>query len=97
MGKERKPKVEVTEIFVAKACPSMTYWGIITRTQDDQGNPILFSRILMDDNGLLCAQSSDQKTLAQNLNLIARMHVFGGLHNDRGKTEEIFGSSFFLN
>jgi hypothetical protein len=97
MGKVKKPKVEVSEIFVAKACQSMIYWGIITRTQDEQGNPILFSRILMDDDGLLCAQSSDQKTLAQNLNFMAREHVFGGLHDDRGVTEEIFGSDFFLN
>ncbi len=96
MGKEKKPKVEISEIFVAKACVSMVYWGIITRTQDENGNPILFSRIMMDD-GLLCAQSHDQKILAKNLNCMARMVVFGGLHDNRGKTEEIFGSDFFLN
>ena len=97
MGKEKKPKVEVTEIFVAKACASMVYWGCITRTVDDLGNPVVFSRILMDDDGLLCAQASDQKSLANNLNTMARMIVFEGLHDERGKTEEIFGSDFFLN
>ena len=97
MGKEKKPKVEVTEIFVAKACASMVYWGIITRSVDDNGNPVVFSRILMEDDGLLCAQASDQKELANNLNSMARMIVFGKLHNDSGKTEEIFGSDFFLN
>ena len=97
MGKEKKPKVEVTEMFVAKACPTRVFWGIITRMSDDSGNPIVFSRILMDDDGLLCAQASDQKTLANNLNTMARMIVFKGLHDDRGKTEEIFGSDFFLN
>ena len=96
MGKEKKQKKEVTEMFVAKACQSMVYWGIITRTQDESGNPILFSRIMMDD-GLLCAQSHDQKILAKNLNCIARMVVFENLHSDRGRTEEIFGSDFFLN
>lgn len=97
MGKKKKDKIELTEMFVAKACSSMVYWGIITRMTDDSGNPIVFSRILMDDDGLLCAQSSDQKTLATNLNSMARMVVFGGLHSDRGKTEEIFGGDFFLN
>ena len=97
MGKEKKPKVEITECFVAKACSSMIYWGIITRSVDDNGNPILFSRILMDDDGLLCAQESDQKTLANNLNTMARMIVFQGLHEDRGVTKEIFGTDFFLN
>jgi hypothetical protein len=97
MGKEKKPKVEITECFVAKPCRGKIYWGIITRSEDDLGNPIVFSRILMDDDGLLCAQASDQKVLANNLNQMARMICFEGLHNDRGKTEEIFGSDFFLN
>jgi len=97
MGKEKKKKIEVTEMFVAKACKSMVYWGIITRSVDENGNPILFSRILMDDDGLLCSQASDQKVLANQLNTMARMVVFGGMHDDRGKTQEIFGSDFFLN
>lgn len=97
MGKTKKQKVEITEIFVAKACPSMVYWGIITRSVDENGNPILFSRILMDDDGLLCAQASDQKVLANNLNSMARMIVFEGLHDDRGVTKEIFGTDLFLN
>lgn len=97
MGKEKKQKVEVTEMFVAKACKNKVFWGIITRTVDDLGNPVVFSRILMDDDGLLCAQASDQKVLANNLNTMARMICFEGLHQDRGKTEEIFGSDFFLN
>lgn len=97
MGKEKKQKVEVTEMFVAKACPTKVFWGIITRSVDDFGNPVVFSRILMDDDGLLCAQASDQKELAKYLNCIARWIVFEGLHDDRGKTEEIFGTDLFLN
>ena len=97
MGDDKKKKVEVTEMFVAKACKNLVFWGIITRTQDEEGNPVLFSRILMPNDGLLCAQESDQKTLANNLNTMARMIVFQGLHDDRGITEEIFGSDFFLN
>jgi len=51
----------------------------------------------MMDDGLLCAQSHDQKILAKNLNCMARMVVFEGLHGDLGKTQEIFVSNFFLN
>lgn len=64
---------------------------------DEDGKPIVFSRILMDDDGLLCAQAYDQKELAKNLNSMARMIVFENLHSERAKTEEIFGSDFFLN
>ncbi len=97
MGKEKKQKVEISEMFVAKACKHKIFWGIITRSQDDLGNPVVFSRILMEDDGLLCAQASEQKELANNLNSMARMICFGGLHNDQGVTKEIFGSDFFLN
>jgi hypothetical protein len=97
MGKEKKQKVEITEMFVAKACPSRVFWGIITRSVDDFGNPVVFSRILMDDDGLLCAQASNQKELANNLNIMARMIVFDGLHDDHGVTKEIFGTDLFLN
>jgi len=97
MGKEKKPKIEVTEMFVAKACPSRVFWGIITRSVDDFGNPVVFSRILMDNDGLLCAQASDQKVLANNLNQMARLICYQGLHSDHGITKEIFGSDFFLN
>jgi hypothetical protein len=97
MSKEKKQKVEVTEMFVAKACKNLVFWGILTRTTDENGNPILFSRILMDDDGLLCAQASDQKELANNLNTMARMICFEQLHEDRGVTKEIFGTDLFLN
>jgi hypothetical protein len=97
MGKEKKQKVEITEMFVAKACPSRVFWGIITRSVDDFGNPVVFSRILMDDDGLLCAQASDQQTLATNLNCMARMICYQNLHSNRGVTKEIFGADFFLN
>jgi hypothetical protein len=95
LDKEKKLLVEVTEIFVSKACKHKIFWGTITRTIDDFGNPVVFSRILMDDDGLLCAQASDQKELADNLNSMARMIVFEGLHDDRGKIEEIFSTDFF--
>ncbi len=97
MDKEKKQRVEITEMFVAKACKNRVFGGIITRTVDDLGNPVVFSRILMDDDGLLCAQASDQKELANNLNKMARMVYFEGLHEDHGVTKEIFGDDFYLN
>ncbi len=45
MGKEKKQKVEVTEMSVAKACPTRVFWGIITRSVDDFGNSVVSSRI----------------------------------------------------
>jgi len=52
---------------------------------------------MIDNDGLLCAQASDQKTLAKILNSMSRMIIFERLHEDQGVTKEIFGSDFFLN
>lgn len=97
MGKEKKQKIEITEMFVAKACPARVFWGIITRTVADDGTPILFSRILMDDDGLLCASAENQKVLSKHLNELAKMVCIGNLHSDSGVTKEIFGNALFLN
>jgi hypothetical protein len=97
MGKEKKQKVEVTEMFVAKAYKHKIFWGIITRTVDDLGNPVVFSRILMDDDGLLCASAENQKVLSKHLNELAKMVCIGNLHSDSGVTKEIFGNALFLN
>ena len=97
MGKEKKQKVELTEMLVAKACPSSIYWGIITRSQAENGNSIVFSRILKENDDLLCAQASNQKELANNLNSIARMICIERLHEYRVVTIEIFGTDLFLN
>ena len=96
MGKPKKQKIEITEMFVAKACPTRVFWGIITRRVDENGNPVVFSRILMDD-GLLCASAENQKILSENLNFLAKLVCFTPLHEDHGIVEEIFGTDFFLN
>ena len=96
MGKTKKQKIEITEMFVAKACPARVFWGIITRRVDENGNPVVFSRILMDD-GLLCASAENQKILSENLNLLAKLVCFTPLHEDHGVVQEIFGTDFFLN
>ena len=96
MSKAKKQRLEFTEIFTAKACPSRVFWGIITRREDEDGNPVVFSRILMDD-GLLCANAENQIILSKNLNELAKMVCFGQLHNDHGIRKEIFGSDLFLN
>jgi hypothetical protein len=96
MGKAKKQKIEITEMFVAKACPARVFWGIITRRLDENGNPVVFSRILMDD-GLLCASAENQQILSKNLNLLAKLVCFTPLHEDHGVVEEIFGTEFFLN
>ncbi|MGA2407745.1 MAG: hypothetical protein ABSF81_13495 [Bacteroidales bacterium] len=97
MSKENKGRFEVTEMFTAKACKNKIFGGIITRMVDDNGNPVVFSRLLMDDDGLLCARAENQKILGKNLDEMCRMICYEGLHDDRGVTKKIFGADLFLN
>ena len=55
------------------------------------------SRILMDNDGLLCASAENQKVLGKNLEEMCVMICDPGLHNDRAVIKEIFGGDFFLN
>jgi hypothetical protein len=97
MGKAKKDKVDVIEMFVAKPNKDRVYFGCIKRSRNEKDEMNLFSRIAMPDGGVLCANESDQLILAKNLDEMARMICFQNLHSNRGVSEEIFGTDFFLN
>jgi hypothetical protein len=97
MSKKEHDRFEITEMFMAKANSDRCFYGIIKRFKDNDGNPMVFSKIVMPDDGYICAQCNDQKTLGKNLDNMCVMIMDMGLHNDSGKTTEIFGMDFFLN
>jgi hypothetical protein len=97
MSKKEKERFEISEMFMAKATSNRCFFGIIKRGNDHDGNPVVFSKIVMPNDGYICAQSDDQKTLGKNLDEMCIMILDRGLHNDCGKTTKIFGSDFFLN
>jgi hypothetical protein len=94
MDKKSKDRFEITELFMAMAGKDRCFTGIIKRLKDIEGNPFVFSRIVMPD-GLLCA--TDQKALGENLDKMCVMILDKNLHGDTGKSTEIFGTHFFLN
>jgi hypothetical protein len=48
-------------------------------------------------DSLSYAREDNQEALGRNLNLMAKYIVDGNLHDNCGKTIEIFGSKYFLN
>jgi hypothetical protein len=90
-------KVEITEMFVAKPDKDRIYFGCIKRSRNEKGEMNLFSRIAMPDSGMLCANETDQKVLAKNLNEMAVMILDKNIHNDAGISTEIFGLKFYHN
>ena len=93
---QKQLKIEITEMFCAQIDGDRMYTGCIKRLRDANGNPVVFSRIVMPD-GLLCAREDNQEALGLNLDKLCKMVVDEGLHNDTGVYSEIFGTYFYLN
>lgn len=95
-NKYNKDQFEITEMFMAQADHDRCFYGIIKRSKDADGQPHLFSRIIIND-GIIQARASDQKVLSRLLDEMCIMVLDLGLHKDAGVQVEIFGSDFFLN
>ena len=96
MDKKKKEKLEITEMFGAQPDKDRFFTGCIKRLRDRNGNPFVFSRIVMPD-GLLCASAEEQQELSNNLDKMCKMVLDGKLHNDAGAKATIFGTYFYLN
>lgn len=97
MDKKSKDRFEITEMFCAQIDKNRSYFGCIKRGRDAEGNQFVFSRLVMPNNGLLCARETEQEALGANLDKMAKDIVDGNLHGDCGKSIDIFGSKYFLN
>src|ERR1035437_4907952 len=97
MSKKEKEGFEICEMFMAKAEKYRCFFGTIKRFEVEDGNPLVFSKIVMPNDGYICAQAKDQKVLSKNLNQICIMILDKNLHGDAGISTEIFGGRYFLN
>jgi hypothetical protein len=96
MDKKSNDQFEITEMFMAQADHERCFYGIIKRSKDSNGNPHVFSRIIIND-GLVQACASDQKTLGKILDQMCIMVLDYGLHDDAGKRIKIYNADYFLN
>jgi hypothetical protein len=96
MDNKSKDRFEITELFMAMAGKDRCFTGIIKRLKDAEGNPFVFSRIVMP-NGLLCARETEQKQLGKNLDRMCVEICDKNLHGDTGVTIKIFDADFYLN
>jgi hypothetical protein len=97
MSKKEEERIQITEMFMAKADRDRCFFGIIKRFDDQKGNPVVFSKIVMPNDGFICAQANDQKNLGNNLDEICIMILDKNLHDNAGVKTKIFETDFFLN
>ena len=96
MEKDKTDRFEITEMFMGQASVDICFYGCIKRLKDTEGNPYVFSRLVVND-GILCASAPEQQELGDNLDKMCKMICDEGLHSDCGVSTEIFGTDFFLN
>jgi len=92
--KNKDKQIEITEMFMAEA-GDKCFYGIIKRSIDANGNPHLFSRIVIND-GIVQACASNQKVLSRMLDEICLLYL-NGLHSDAGFYIEIYGNKSYIN
>jgi hypothetical protein len=103
--KNNKSKVEITEIFMAKAGIGMKgydrcFHGTIKRESDENGNPIVRGKILVKNNvhnGYIYAMAEDQWKLGDKLDELVILVVDKGLHDNKDISIKIGGFVFHLN
>lgn len=82
---KKETKIEMTEIFMAKAGNdfSRCFHGTIKRETDENGNPIVRSKIKVN-NGYILAEAEDQWVLGEKLDQLVIMILNKGLHDNKG-------------
>lgn len=98
---EKKLNIEIIEIFMAKCGKGnkgfdRRFHGTIKRGTDENGNPMVYGKIKIND-GFIYSMASSQLELGDMLDEMVVMILDKGLHSDAGITAKICDTDFFLN
>jgi len=104
----KKMKVQITEIFMAKADWNRCFHGIIKREKDENDVPVLSSKIYVKNDKfdeVIFAKVSDasksqedlQDQLGEQLDEMVKMILDGGLTKMKPVTEKVGELDYFCN
>jgi len=99
MNKELK--VSITELFMAKGGIGnkgfdRCFHGTIRRERDENGNPMVFGDIKVND-GYILANAEDQWALGEKLDQMVILILDKDIHNDKGVFFERYGFQYHMN
>ena len=92
-------KIQITEIFMAKAGRTgfdRCFHGTIRREKDEDGNPMVFSKIFIN-GGYILAKEKDQWALGENLDDIVLLILDKGIHDNKGVFFSRYGFEYHQN
>ncbi len=99
MEKDRGLKIQLTEIFMAKAGKKgwdRCFHGTIKRVADENGNPVVCGKIKAND-GYIYAKANDQWILGEMLDEIVLMVLDHGIHSKAGAFMTMRDFAYCLN
>lgn len=96
MQKKKKPKLQITELFMAKAGWDRCFHGTIQRNIDEEGNPYVFSKIKIYE-GYILSRSEDQWKVGAMLDELVKMVLDLGLHSSSGVSFKNNDTELLLN
>jgi len=99
MKRDRELKIQLTEIFMAKAGKNgwdRCFHGKITRGNDEHGNPIVCGKIKIK-NGYIYAKASDQWQLGEMLDEMVLMVLDHAIHTQIRESVIIEGIEYHMN
>ena len=99
MGKKKeKHEFTITELFMGKCGNDWDrcFYGTIRRETDFDGNPVVYTRIEVND-GYVIATAQDQWKLGEKLDQLVLMILDYGLHSERMISETLTYDTICLN
>lgn len=99
MKKDRVSNIQLQEMFMAKAGSKgwdRCFHGTISRSTDENGNPIVCGKIKIND-GFIYAKASDQWQLGEMLDEMVLMVLDFRINAQVGKTITIREFEYYLN
>lgn len=100
--KNDKLRVEITEVFMAKASKDERYHGTILRTRDDDGKLVCYGKINITNSfhgmvdGYVFAKGLDQDELGAKLDELVVLATHKDIHKPTGVSVKIAETKFFL-
>ena len=98
MEKKKLQEIQITELFLVKAGNDFTrtFLGEIRREVDEDGNPIVTGKVIVQE-GFIWSKASSQEALMKNMDDICMMKLDEDLHSSSGVTSNLAGTKYYLN
>jgi len=96
MSANKENKLEIAELFMARASVDRCFYGTIQRLKDENGLPFVFGRINIL-NGFVCSRAADDKELGYRLDSLVKYSLDYLPYDKKASLFKINIEQYYLN